>query len=258
MTPYSSPYFYVYNLPFSYVSHVCPEDETVYPSETLVPVYQNDLYSHPEHKIYIVKYERFTWLIITGSGFDDWFIGSFFTSTINYNNSQLMTVWDSLHSVLDYEYLFFWTAGLVLIHESVTSSASVVRWLTLHSEHWTLLRMPNDWTFSRKNYDRTEQPSGEPNIDHHLQQFVYYTLPRQCVFGEPLTSSRLPRLFVAAGACITKPLPGNGHIRHNILVEASCTLSEILVHHIPSLYARPKTNTYQVLSCQTVGVQIRW
>jgi hypothetical protein len=40
---------------------------------------------------------------------------------------------DSLHSSLDYERLLFTVTDLVLIYESVTSSASVVRWLTLHS-----------------------------------------------------------------------------------------------------------------------------
>jgi hypothetical protein len=49
----------------------------------------------------------------------------------NYNgSSQSMPVYDSLHSLLDYECLPF---CVVLIYESATSSASVVRWLTLHS-----------------------------------------------------------------------------------------------------------------------------
>jgi hypothetical protein len=64
------------------------------------------------------------------------FIGTWITITINCNSSQLMTVSDSLHSLLDYECLLFCVTDLVLIHEPVTSSASVVRWLALHS--WTL------------------------------------------------------------------------------------------------------------------------
>jgi hypothetical protein len=58
-----------------------------------------------------------------------------------------MTVQDSLHSLLDYEYLFFCVTDFVLIYESVTSSASVVRWLTLHS--WTIELPPefsDEWT----------------------------------------------------------------------------------------------------------------
>jgi hypothetical protein len=47
-----------------------------------------------------------------------------------------MTASASLHSLLDYERRLFCVTDLVLIYESVTSSASVVRWLTLHS--WTL------------------------------------------------------------------------------------------------------------------------
>jgi hypothetical protein len=38
------------------------------------------------------------------------------------------------------------------------------------------------------------------------------------VLGEPLASSGLPRLFVAAGIYVTEPLPSNGHIRHNIVI----------------------------------------
>jgi hypothetical protein len=51
-----------------------------------------------------------------------------------------MIVYDSLHSLLNYECLPFCVTDLVLIYESVTSSASVVRWLTLHSRtlnYWT-------------------------------------------------------------------------------------------------------------------------
>jgi hypothetical protein len=56
-----------------------------------------------------------------------------FTITIDYDSSQSMTVSDSLHFLLDYEYLLFRVTDLVLIYESVTSSASVFRWLLPHS-----------------------------------------------------------------------------------------------------------------------------
>jgi hypothetical protein len=62
-------------------------------------------------------------------------------------------------------------SDLVLVYESVTSSASVVRWLTLHSwtlncwtvswillllKYWTPLRMPNYWTLlNRTNFQAT-------------------------------------------------------------------------------------------------------
>jgi hypothetical protein len=58
-----------------------------------------------------------------------------------------MTVSDSLHSLLDYECLLFCVTDLDLIYESVTSSASVVYWLALHS--WTL----NVWILLRMNHE---------------------------------------------------------------------------------------------------------
>jgi hypothetical protein len=71
-------------------------------------------------------------LIIMGSRLEDWMLWHFFTITTNYNSSQSMTKTGSI---------LYWTMSvfssvvidLILIYESVTSSASVVRWLTLHS-----------------------------------------------------------------------------------------------------------------------------
>jgi hypothetical protein len=69
----------------------------------------------------------------------DWMIGFIGTSlqlliiTINYNSSQSMTVSDSLRSSQDYENFLFCVTDLVLIYESVTSLASVVSWLALHT-----------------------------------------------------------------------------------------------------------------------------
>jgi hypothetical protein len=108
-----------------------------------------------------------------------------------------MAVSDSLYSLLDHERLLFYVTDLVLIYESVTSSASVVRWLALHS--WTL-----NYLWAELNWTLLLKPRGEPKIGSHLEQFVYYcvySLKRECVFGEPLASNGLPRLFVAAGTC---------------------------------------------------------
>jgi hypothetical protein len=44
---------------------------------------------------------------ITGSELVDWICWHFFTITINYDSSQSMTVYDSLHSLLGYERLLF-------------------------------------------------------------------------------------------------------------------------------------------------------
>jgi hypothetical protein len=55
-------------------------------------------------------------------------------NTVKYNSSLSVTAYDSLHSLPDYERLLFCCdCDLVLIYEPVTSSASVVRWLALHS-----------------------------------------------------------------------------------------------------------------------------
>jgi hypothetical protein len=54
-----------------------------------------------------VTYSRLAWRIIMGSRFDDWIYWHFFTITINYGSSQLMTVYDSFHSLLDHERLLF-------------------------------------------------------------------------------------------------------------------------------------------------------
>jgi hypothetical protein len=67
----------------------------------------------------------------------------------------------------------------VLIYESVTSSVSVVRWLTFHS--WTL---NHDWNLTdfsstndlRINYVSYFHTSCEPNTEHYLQQFTLFRI----------------------------------------------------------------------------------
>jgi hypothetical protein len=85
--------------------------------------------------LHTVTYCGFAWLIMMDSGSDDWIYWPFFTITINFDSSHSMTVHNSLQSLLNYECLPFFLIDLVLTHESATSSASVVSWLTLHS--WT-------------------------------------------------------------------------------------------------------------------------
>jgi hypothetical protein len=66
-------------------------------------------------------------------------------------------------------------SDLVLIYESVTSSASVVRWLTLHSwtlSYWALLRR-NHWNPLRM-IPLSFITRGERTRDHHLEQFVCF------------------------------------------------------------------------------------
>jgi hypothetical protein len=64
------------------------------------------------------------------------FIGTSIKITVSYNSLQSIIVYDSIHSLLDYECLLFRVPDLVPIYESVTSSASVVSWVGLHS--WKL------------------------------------------------------------------------------------------------------------------------
>jgi hypothetical protein len=79
-----------------------------------------------------------------GSGLYDWIYWHLFTIKTNYNSLQSMAAEDSLRSLLDYECLHFCLIDLVLIYETVTSSASIVRWLTFHS--WTLNSLANaEW-----------------------------------------------------------------------------------------------------------------
>jgi hypothetical protein len=52
-----------------------------------------------------VTYSEFAWLITVGSGLDDCIYWHFFTITINCDSSQSTTVYDSLHSLLNYECL---------------------------------------------------------------------------------------------------------------------------------------------------------
>jgi hypothetical protein len=56
------------------------------------------------------------------------------------------------------------------------------------------------------------------------------------VFGEPLASNGLPRLFVAAGTFVTEPLPSYGHIHHNTFIPYTlCFITlekfKINIHH---------------------------
>jgi hypothetical protein len=74
------------------------------------------------------------WLIITGFGLDDWIYWHFFTITNNYDSSQSVIVYDSLHSLLDHECL------LRRITAHTFNSLTTAVWRT--SRNWNLL----DWT----------------------------------------------------------------------------------------------------------------
>jgi hypothetical protein len=75
-----------------------------------------------------------------GSGLDDWIYWHFII-TINYDSSQSVTVYDSLHSLLD--------------HESLLNRCDEWR-TTNHCSHIEL----------------SFKTSGEPNRGHHLEEIV--------------------------------------------------------------------------------------
>jgi hypothetical protein len=129
---------------------------------------------------------------------------------------------------------------LGLICESVTSSASVVRWLALHSwtlnfwillqlNHWTPLRMT---TRSRSYFTTGGLPSAthecplsfitreQPKRSHHLEQFVCYYLFHPLLRnvcqsrGNALISTSV---FVATKRAFSEPLSSNWLFRHSML-----------------------------------------
>jgi hypothetical protein len=98
---------------------------------------------------------------------------------------------------------------LVLIYESITSSACVVRWLALHS--WTLncerLQMTTHECLRSYNSGRTEKRSLPPAVHLLLRLFV---AARTCL------QNRCPTMDYSASILCSGNVPSNGHIRHNI------------------------------------------
>jgi hypothetical protein len=74
---------------------------------------------------------RVPWLIIMSSGLDDWIYWYCY-----YNHSEWQIITTAHKQWLPKTHCSSTVTDLVPIYKSVTSSASVVRWLTLHS--WTL------------------------------------------------------------------------------------------------------------------------
>jgi hypothetical protein len=171
--------------------------------------------SHRRHVGIFYHVSGVPWLIIMGFRLDDWIYWRFY-----YNYSSLQSFIAAHNRWLPKtRSIPTWTASvfpstvtdLVLIYESVTSSASVVRWLTLHSwtpNFWILLQLTHDG-FSLTNESRINYMpfyNSVQNEDKTLLLTVHsilgVSIPRQ---------RRLSRMCLAKS--VREPLPSNGLFR---------------------------------------------
>jgi hypothetical protein len=182
--------------------------------------------------VIIVTYEGLAWLIITGSGLDDWIYWHF-----DYSYNQLQSILAAHNWLLSKTFSIpYWlrvpslptVTDLVPIYESVTSSASVVRWLTLHS--WTLNSLTNaDWRLTYEswkneimnalvffNSGRTaERPS--PRTVRVLLCYSVYPLLRNVY--QSLDNVLISTSVLIATKCpYSEPLSSSGLFRHIIMV----------------------------------------
>jgi hypothetical protein len=185
------------------------------------------------------------WLIITGSGLDDWIYYHFFTITLNYNQwlpkTRSTPYWTT--SVFSST-----VSDLVLIYESVTSSASVVHW-TLHS--WALNSITNDgslanelWALLRRNgrtlesitcppfitLRRTEYRSPSQTVS--LLFFVYPFLRNVRQFRSNALIST--SVSVAADKRFSEPFSSNGLFRLSGVMSQYATVITIFYYEIIS------------------------
>jgi hypothetical protein len=148
--------------------------------------------------------------------------------------------------------ILYWTTSifssavtdLVLIYESVTSSASGVRWLALHS--WTL----NFWILSRLNYDslmNAEWVRVRVRVRVTLRLSWTELTFRRTEYRSPCLT--VPLFFFRIrchGNVLSKPLPSNGHIRHNM--SHNCILEEKahlrIKIHVASPHKNPHIHVY--------------
>jgi hypothetical protein len=125
------------------------------------------------------------------------FIGTSVTITINDNSSQSMAVYDSLHSLLDHECLLFCCDEWRMKYHCSLN-------------HWTLLRMPNDWTLT--NWPEYRSPPWTVRV------ILSFHCHETCLPNRWLAMIFLLWLHYSGfQAVLTKPLPSNGHIRYNII-----------------------------------------
>jgi hypothetical protein len=109
--------------------------------------------SIPSIPIDVVMYLGFAWLIIMGCGFDDWVYWHFFTIMINYDSSQSMTVYNSLHSLLGYECILFYCDEWWMTNHC---SHTELPWITNYDSHLTNALLIYEWTLFY-NFGRTDK-----------------------------------------------------------------------------------------------------
>jgi hypothetical protein len=117
------------------------------------------------------------WLIISGSGLDDWIYWHFFTITTNQWLSKTRSI-------------PYWTTGVFLFHCDEWRTKSPLR-----LNHWTYLRMPNVWTF----------------VNWTELNFLFVTSRRTDYKSPSRTFRLLLRPFVAAETCLPSRCPALGY-----------------------------------------------
>jgi hypothetical protein len=123
--------------------------------------------------------------------------------TINYNSSQLMVKIRSIPYRTTSAFSSIAT-DLVLIYESITSSASFVRWETLHSRTLNYCyELINEFTYGLSSISR-----GELKTDHHLEFFVYYYLFHKLLRNVSLEKHFLPMTYFGSILCHRNVLTG--------------------------------------------------
>jgi hypothetical protein len=139
--------------------------------------------------------------MITGSGLDDWIYWRFY---YNCSSSQSLITghnqWLSKTRSIPYWTMSVFSStvtDLVPIYESVNSSASVVRLLTLHS--WTL---NHDWLLFYESLTYEWLLVYEWLNDFRINYVSFYTSVRTEYMTLHLTARLLLRLFVGEGTCL--------------------------------------------------------
>jgi hypothetical protein len=130
---------------------------------------------------HMVTYSGLAWRIVLGSGLYDWIYRHFFTLTINYVSSQSITLYVSLHSLLDYECLLFhcdWLGSDLRDGHFFSFRCSLVNIPQLNTQLLNCLLN----SFTNESLEFTNElpfvSSGGENSGQHTHLFVFYSVVR--------------------------------------------------------------------------------